>query len=132
MEMVYSFVMVITLSFLVVYVITPLIIKFANKIDFLDNPEARKVHKKATPLLGGLSIFIGFFVLALLIIYNVFGNFSKEATGFLIGALIIIFTHRGNIARLLNGTERRLGERVGTPSSPETRDLQGPQTETAG
>jgi len=50
----------------------------------------------------------------------------------LIGALIIIFTHRGNIARLLNGTERRLGERVGTPSSPETRDLQGPQTETAG
>jgi UDP-GlcNAc:undecaprenyl-phosphate/decaprenyl-phosphate GlcNAc-1-phosphate transferase len=90
MEMVYSFMIVATLSFLVVYIITPLIIKFANKVNFLDNPEARKVHKKATPLLGGLSIFIGFFVLAILIIYFIFDGFPKEAIGFLIGALIIV------------------------------------------
>jgi len=45
----------------------------------------------------------------------------------LIGAVVVLVTHRSNIARLLRGKERKLGERAtGLPSSanPESKDSQ--------
>ncbi len=37
---------------------------------------------------------------------------------YLIGAALVLFTHRENIARLMAGTENRLGKRVQTQSQP--------------
>jgi glycerol-3-phosphate acyltransferase PlsY len=44
----------------------------------------------------------------------------------LIGAVVILVTHRSNIARLLRGRERRLGERAQPLSAnPKSKDSQG-------
>jgi len=90
MNIVYSYLTVFILSFLTVYSLTPFIIKFANKINFLDNPNARKVHKKAMPLLGGLSVFIGFLILSLYAVLTTFHSFDMKIFGYLLGALIIV------------------------------------------
>ncbi|WP_416729659.1 glycosyltransferase family 4 protein [Fictibacillus sp. JL2B1089] len=46
-------------SFIVVLLITPLVIRLAILIGATDQPNARKVHKKLMPRLGGLAIFLG-------------------------------------------------------------------------
>ncbi|MCL2064496.1 MAG: undecaprenyl/decaprenyl-phosphate alpha-N-acetylglucosaminyl 1-phosphate transferase [Candidatus Cloacimonetes bacterium] len=88
---VFEFLIVFMVSFLFVYNLTPLIIKLAYKTNFLDNPEARKLHKKATPLLGGLSVFIGFFILvAIDSILNSVPRTNFATFGYLLGALLIM------------------------------------------
>ncbi|HOJ51822.1 MAG TPA: MraY family glycosyltransferase [Syntrophales bacterium] len=47
------------------FALTPLVRELALKFHILDHPAERKIHKEATPLLGGLAIFISF-TLALL------------------------------------------------------------------
>ena len=42
------------------YLLTPLMRLVALKINILDNPDSRKLHKNATPLLGGIAILIAF------------------------------------------------------------------------
>ncbi len=90
MNVIYSYLTAFILAFLSVYSITPFIIKLANKTNFLDNPAARKVHLKATPLLGGLAVFFGFFVLTVYAIITTIYSFNKAVVGYLIGALIIV------------------------------------------
>jgi len=90
MNIIYICLSVITLAFLSVYSITPYIIKFAYKINFLDNPNARKVHKKATPLLGGLAVFIGFLLLTIYIVLMNLHSLNYPIIGYLTGAFIII------------------------------------------
>jgi len=68
MDIIYAYFAVFILAFLSVYNLTPQIIKLALKINFVDNPTARKLHKKAIPLMGGLAVFIGFFVFTVLIV----------------------------------------------------------------
>lgn len=49
------------LIFLIVCFLTPLLIRLGVKLNFVDMPTERKKHKGATPLTGGIGIFIGFF-----------------------------------------------------------------------
>ena len=49
-------------SALLVYFITPLFVILAFKLGILDEPGGRKIHKKVTPLLGGLAIYTGYLV----------------------------------------------------------------------
>lgn len=58
MKFIYPFL----ISLAIVYLITPLFIKIAQKANFYDHPNYRKTHRKDTPLLGGLPIFIAFLV----------------------------------------------------------------------
>ena len=78
------------LSFLVVYSITPLIIRFALRVNFVDNPNARKIHKKAIPLLGGVSVFIGFLLLLLYTIITKQRVLDLPILGYITGAIIIV------------------------------------------
>ncbi len=43
-------------------VVTPLVIALAPRIGAMDRPSSRKVHKVPTPRLGGVSIFLSFFL----------------------------------------------------------------------
>ena len=89
-SIVFEFMIVFVVSFLLVYNLTPLIIRLAYKINFLDNPHARKLHKKATPLLGGLSVFVGFFVLVIIESLIQAAPRTAFATyGYLLGAFTI-------------------------------------------
>ncbi len=45
-------------AFLSTFLLTPLVIKFSIKHNLVDEPHERGIHKKATPLAGGLAIAI--------------------------------------------------------------------------
>ena len=60
---VYEYLSVFIMAWLFVYGLTPLMIRLANKINFVDKPEARKMHLKTVPLMGGISVGIGFILL---------------------------------------------------------------------
>jgi UDP-GlcNAc:undecaprenyl-phosphate/decaprenyl-phosphate GlcNAc-1-phosphate transferase len=49
-------------AFVFAYLLTFLIGAFCRKVGWLDRPAARRVHTKAVPRLGGVAIFIAFFI----------------------------------------------------------------------
>jgi len=46
-------------AFMVTFVTTPLVRRFAVRLGAIDQPNDRKVHANPTPTLGGLAIFVG-------------------------------------------------------------------------
>lgn len=81
------FIITFLLALTVSVVLSPLVIKFANKIGLVDKPDERRVHKKIMPRAGGLAIFGGF--IAAVIYVSTISNFPK---GIIIGAAIIVLT----------------------------------------
>ena len=76
----------IAVSFLVSFAATPMVISLAHKVNALDVPrDNRRMHKKPTPLLGGLAIFYGFIVSVLC-----FAVLEREIAGILVGSVIIV------------------------------------------
>ncbi len=73
-------------SFIIVLLITPLLIKFAIKVDFVDKPTKRKEHKKPTPLLGGVGMFLGFLIGYMIFVRHI----EKRTIAILCGAFIIL------------------------------------------
>ncbi|MFZ1404169.1 MAG: MraY family glycosyltransferase [Anaerolineae bacterium] len=68
--------------------ITPVARRMAHQFGVLDQPNARKVHVKPTPLLGGVAIYIAF-VLALLFLGDIF--YVNQVIGIFIGASFVSF-----------------------------------------
>lgn len=77
--------LMILLPFIFVVAIMPFIKNMANKIGAIDVPRERHIHKKPTPKLGGLAIFLGF-----LLGYMFFGEHSSIMNAVLIGSFIIV------------------------------------------
>ena len=50
------------LSISLSFCLTPVFSRIAKKFDILDKPDSRKIHMEATPLLGGVAVFIAFLV----------------------------------------------------------------------
>lgn len=73
------------LAFLLSISLTPYVGKLAIKVGAMDQPNARKVHSKLMPRMGGLAIFISF-----MITYLVFNNDVLEQLPIVIGAIVII------------------------------------------
>ncbi len=90
MNIIYKYFAVFVLGFLAVYFLTPLFIRLALKWNFVDNPCARKVHKTATPLMGGISVFSGFLILVIFIILINLHALDKRLLGYLAGAFLIV------------------------------------------
>ena len=55
-----SFYVLIT-SFLIGFLVLPILIKFLRKIQFGDIPGGRKIHNQFTPSMGGIAILSSFF-----------------------------------------------------------------------
>ncbi|MDO5479617.1 MAG: MraY family glycosyltransferase, partial [Clostridia bacterium] len=69
-------------SFIIAFATTPMAKKLAVKIGAIDVPkDKRRVHKKPTPLIGGLAIFLGFFVTVLLFSILDGEFFTREVDG---------------------------------------------------
>lgn len=76
------------LSFALVFLSIPTILRVAESKNLFDEPNKRNVHKIKIPTLGGLAIFLGF-----LFTYSLFAEwFSFTQIPFLIPALLIIFS----------------------------------------
>ncbi|HPI26144.1 MAG TPA: MraY family glycosyltransferase [Candidatus Cloacimonadota bacterium] len=88
---IYEYLSVFIMSWLFVYGLTPLIIRLAEKINFVDKPEARKMHLKSVPLMGGLSVALGFILLC---VYDVAISpgryFDRPMLGYLAGSVLIV------------------------------------------
>ena len=75
------------LSFSIVFILTPILMKLAFKYNFTDKPTKRKKHRGNIPLCGGISMFIGFFIPYFIIFSD---HPFKEKYGIFIGALLIL------------------------------------------
>ena len=71
-------------AFLLCFGMTPPVKRFAELIGAVDQPSARRINKVPIPRMGGLAIFLGFVLTALL-----FVPLSTQVTGILLGAVII-------------------------------------------
>src|SRR3989344_1908028 len=76
-------------SALVVYLTTPIVIKFANKIGIIDDPKLHKhpkvIHTYPVPRGGGIATFFGILVASL-----IFLPLDKHLSGILLGGTFII------------------------------------------
>lgn len=55
-----------TTSFVIAFLVVPVIIKYSLLKNLVDIPGRRKIHKKVTPSMGGIAIFFGFFISSLI------------------------------------------------------------------
>ena len=79
--------LIILTTFVITAAFIPVVKKMAEFIGAMDIPNARKVHTKPIPRLGGLGIYAGF-----LIGYMLFGYHSVQMNAVLIGSIVIIIT----------------------------------------
>lgn len=52
-------------SFIIAFLTIPVLIKYSLRKNLVDIPGRRKIHKKITPSMGGIAIFLGFFIASL-------------------------------------------------------------------
>jgi len=84
------------IALLISFILTPLVRSRAVKLNVLDRPSARRIHKDAVPRLGGVSIYLSFF-LTILILQLPFFDIQLiklvgfPFTGIIAGGAIIFF-----------------------------------------
>lgn len=94
-----KFIIALIVSFLACLIVTPIVILLAKKLKVIDYPnKERKIHKKPTPLLGGLAIFLSFNLV--IMIYSLFTN---DLTGDTIALKNLIGIFIGSIFLLVGG-----------------------------
>jgi len=76
-------------AFLISFLMTPVVIKIAQKFGAVDIPkDDRRMHSKPMPLWGGIAIFTGFFITMFL-----FSDIeTKKLVGLLIASLVVLIT----------------------------------------
>lgn len=87
LDIMLKIILMVCCTFLFVALFIPIVKKIAEHVGALDMPNARKVHKKPMPRLGGIGIYAGF-----LFGYMIFCNPTPLMNSVLIGSFIIIFT----------------------------------------
>ena len=76
------------LALAVTFITTPVAKSFAYKVGAIDVPkDNRRMHTKPIPRLGGLAIFLGFFVSIMVFSYDFM---NTQLRGMLVGAVIIV------------------------------------------
>ena len=81
------------IALIVSLIVMPAVISLAKRTGAMDAPNARKVHKKPIPRIGGLGIYIGFMT-AIIFILPQFGldaEMFKETTGLIVSGSLIVF-----------------------------------------
>lgn len=82
----------VTLSFMIVYGLVPLMRKLAIRTGFVDMPTERKSHKNPLPMLGGAAMILGFMMTTLTIRHFVFPSPLRSDpafNGLLIGSFLM-------------------------------------------
>ena len=72
------------LAFIVSYLMVPQVKKFAESIGAIDKPNPRRINKEPVPRMGGIAIFCGFMLPALL-----FAELTDQVRGILAGCALI-------------------------------------------
>jgi UDP-GlcNAc:undecaprenyl-phosphate GlcNAc-1-phosphate transferase len=93
-------------SFLLALYLLPLLIKTAFRFNILDEPDGKiKKHKKATPYLGGLAIYISF-IAVLSIAYP----FENQILWMLLGVTLLLFVGLIDDLKMLKPGQKFFGQ----------------------
>lgn len=84
-ELIIKIAQLILVPFVFVVFIIPFIKKIAVEINAIDIPRGRHIHKRPTPKLGGVAIFLGF-----LLGYMIFGEHTNAMNAVLISSVVLI------------------------------------------
>ncbi|TFD95750.1 glycosyltransferase family 4 protein [Jeotgalibacillus sp. R-1-5s-1] len=90
-----------------VLILTPLVMKLAVKIGAVDQPNARKVHEKVMPRLGGLAIFGG-----VIAGFYAGGLHNEKVTAISVGAILIVIVGILDDKYQLSAKTKLLGQLV--------------------
>ncbi|MFH1369236.1 MAG: MraY family glycosyltransferase [Elusimicrobiota bacterium] len=95
--MVYFIAFIVAIAGTIVF--TPVSIFLARKLDVLDYPRARKVHRQPLPRWGGIGIYFGFMIAISLLVFLMpsfkellgfnTGELMRQLTGIIVGATIV-------------------------------------------
>ena len=79
-------------AFVVSLFVMPAVILLANRTGALDAPNARKVHKKPIPRIGGLGIYTGFMaaIIVVALKFGLDGEQVKETVGLMVSGSLIV------------------------------------------
>lgn len=79
-------------ALIVALTITPMVILLAKKTGAMDAPNARKVHKKPIPRIGGLAIYAGFMasIIFVVIKYGLDAEMIRETVGLMLSGTLIV------------------------------------------
>ncbi len=93
------------LAFGIVVLLTPAVGGLARLLGVVDHPDARRVNKRPIPRLGGLAIFVGIVIPAI-----VFLDLSGEMRGVLLGATVACFVGAVDDFRQLAPLQKLAGQ----------------------
>jgi UDP-GlcNAc:undecaprenyl-phosphate/decaprenyl-phosphate GlcNAc-1-phosphate transferase len=93
------------IAFAIVVLLTPAVGGMARLLGAVDQPDARRVHRRPIPRLGGLAIFLGILVPAL-----AFLDLSGESRGVLLGATVATVVGAIDDFRGLSPTPKLAGQ----------------------
>ena len=96
-----------SVSFIITFLTIPVIMKIAEEKKLFDLPDARKLHKRPIASLGGVGIFGGFFLAALLFVSN---TTNPEFQYFFAAALVIFFLGLKDDIIILSATKKLVGQ----------------------
>ncbi|MBA2498704.1 MAG: undecaprenyl/decaprenyl-phosphate alpha-N-acetylglucosaminyl 1-phosphate transferase [Chitinophagaceae bacterium] len=98
-----------SVSFIITFLAIPVIIKIAKYKKLYDLPDERKVHTQPIPSLGGVGIFGGFLLAALLSIPIVH---NPEFQYFFAAAFVIFFLGLKDDVLILTATKKFIGQAI--------------------
>jgi len=81
---IYMIIIAVAIAAVIAYFCVPLTIDIAQRIGAMDEPDQRKVHQMAMPRVGGIAIFLAFFLSIIIFVPK-----SAPVNGLIIGAVII-------------------------------------------
>ncbi len=98
-----------SVSFVITFLAIPVIINIADQKKLFDLPDERKIHPKPIASLGGVAIFAGFTLSALL---SIQGKLSPEFQYFFAAALVIFFLGLKDDLVILSPIKKFVGQLI--------------------
>ena len=106
-ELIIKIAQLILVPFIFVVIIIPFIKKIAVEINAIDVPRGRHIHKKPTPKLGGVAIFLGF-----LVGYIIFGEHTNAMNAVLISSVVLLILGVTDDIVELNSATQFIGQLI--------------------
>jgi UDP-GlcNAc:undecaprenyl-phosphate/decaprenyl-phosphate GlcNAc-1-phosphate transferase len=96
-----------SVSFIITFLAIPIIIQIAEQKKLYDLPDQRKIHSRLVPSLGGIGIFGGFILSALI---SISSSQNPEFQYFFAAAIVIFFLGLKDDLIVLSATKKFIGQ----------------------
>jgi len=100
------------LSMLAVLALTPAVRTLAARLHFLDYPNRQKVHRRPTPLMGGIAVAVASLASAAAVLALIRCPYSARIVGFLSGGLVVVLVGLADDANGMRPGVKLFGQAV--------------------